>query len=103
MYRERAAALVDGLHRYAPDLRFTEPEGGFSLWIETDETGDEVALLRAALAEGVMIDPGSAFRAEPGDRIAFRVSFSHEPPARLDDGARRIARMWQRFMTPRGH
>jgi 2-aminoadipate transaminase len=96
-YATRAAALVEGLRRHAPMLRFTEPEGGFSIWIETDETGDEMALLEAALAEGVMIDPGGEFRPTPSQRIAFRLSFSHVEPERLGEGALRVAKMWERF------
>lgn len=96
-YAERASALVEGLRRHAPGLAFAEPEGGFSIWIETDEQGDELALLHTALASGVMIDPGNQFRPVPSQRIAFRLSFSHASPDELDEGARRIAKMWQRF------
>lgn len=96
-YAERAAALVAALRRHAPSFEFADPEGGFSIWIETDERGDELALLEAALAEGVMIDPGSEFRPAPSERIAFRLSFSHVAPGELDEAGRRIARMWQRF------
>ncbi|HEX5060814.1 MAG TPA: PLP-dependent aminotransferase family protein [Kofleriaceae bacterium] len=97
-YAERASALVTGMRRHAPMLEFTEPDGGFSIWIETDVKGDEVALLKAALAEGVMVDPGSEFRALPDERIAFRVSYSHVGPEQLDEGARRVARMFERFV-----
>lgn len=96
-YAERAGALVEGLRRHAPGLAFAEPEGGFSIWIETDEQGDELALLRTALASGVMIDPGNQFRPVPSSRIAFRLSFSHASPRELDEGARRIAKMWHCF------
>ena len=96
-YAKRAAALVEALHRYAPGLAFVEPQGGFSIWIETDERGDEVALLEDALAEGVMIDPGSEFRPEPTDRIAFRVCFSHVTTEQIEEGARRTARALYRF------
>jgi 2-aminoadipate transaminase len=97
LYARRADALVGGLRRHAPALRFTEPEGGFSIWIETDPRGNEYTLLEHALAEGVMVDPGSQFCAEPRNRIAFRLSFSHVAPEQLDEGARRIAKMFQRF------
>lgn len=97
-YADRAGALVAGLRRHAPALQFTEPEGGFSIWIETEETGDEIALLGAALAEGVMIDAGNEFRPVRNKHIAFRVCYSHASPEQLDEGARRIARMWQRFV-----
>lgn len=98
-YAARAAALIEGLRRYAPGLSATDPEGGFSVWIETDDAGDELALLETALAEGVMIDPGNQFRAEPRDTIAFRACYSHAAPEELAEGARRIARMWDRFAT----
>jgi 2-aminoadipate transaminase len=96
-YAERAAALVDGLRRHAPTLAFAEPHGGFSLWVETDERGDDVALVEAALAEGVMLDPGGEFRPTPSDRIAFRLSYSHVAADQLDEGARRVARALARF------
>jgi 2-aminoadipate transaminase len=96
-YAERAAALVAGLRRHAPHLAFAEPQGGFSIWIETDLAGDEYALLEAALAEGVMIDAGGEFRAQRRDQLAFRVCYSHVPPERLDEGARRVAAMLERF------
>lgn len=98
-YAERAAALVDGLHRHAPALSFREPEGGFSLWIETDVHGDELAMVETALAEGVMIDPGGEFCPEPSTRVSFRVSYSHVEPGVLDEGARRIAAMFERFAS----
>jgi 2-aminoadipate transaminase len=98
-YARRASALGDALRHHIPALTFREPEGGFSIWIETDATGDEVRLLKCALAEGVMIDSGSEFRPAPDERIAFRLSFSHVKPEQLDEGARRIARMWQRFVV----
>jgi 2-aminoadipate transaminase len=100
-YAQRADALVQGLRRHAPALRFTEPEGGFSIWIETDERGDELALLEAALAEGVMLDPGSEFRATANDCIAVRVSYSHVTPEQLDEAARRVARTFDRLRRQR--
>src|SRR5688572_28482434 len=40
-YERRAHALVEALRRRVPGLRFREPEGGFSLWVEFDEPGDD--------------------------------------------------------------
>ena len=92
-YAARAAAFSDALHRHAPALRFREAEGGFSIWIETDRTGDELALLRAALDGGVMVDPGFAFRPVPHAQMAVRASYSNAPIERLDEAARRLARV----------
>ncbi len=96
-YADRAHAMVEALHRHAPALRFPVPQGGFSIWIETDLRGDDVALLRAALADGVMIDPGTDFRPVRRANLAFRISYSHVPAEQLGEGGRRIARMLERF------
>jgi 2-aminoadipate transaminase len=103
-YAERAARLAEAL-RVHVGLPFVEPEGGFSIWIETDERAEprseqrcaELALLRAALAEGVMCDPGSAFRPIVSDRLALRVSYSNACSDRLAEGARRLAHALQRW------
>ncbi len=91
-YARRAGALVEAIRRHVPGVAFREPEGGLSLWLELADAGDELALVRAALAEGVMFDPGSLFRAQPSERVALRLSFAGEPPERLVEGARRVAR-----------
>ena len=96
-YAARAAALAEALRRHAPGLRFREPEGGLSLWAELDEGGDELALLEEALAAGVMIDPGSAFRPAPAATLALRISFSNAPPDVLAQGALRIAHALARW------
>lgn len=96
-YAARAAALADACRRHAPGLQFREPEGGLSLWAELDERGDELALLEEALACGVMVDPGSAFRPAPGATLALRLSFSNASPRALEQGALRIARALARW------
>jgi 2-aminoadipate transaminase len=98
-YAERAGILVEALERHLPDARFTAPEGGFSVWVELEEPGDDVALLEAAVAQGVSFDPGSMFR-PPADRarapLAFRLSFSASGPEDLVEGSRRLARVLDR-------
>jgi DNA-binding transcriptional MocR family regulator len=52
--------------------------------------------LRTCLDAGVMVDPGSAFRPEPADRIALRASYSNATSDRLAEAARRLARVLAR-------
>ena len=60
------------------------PEGGFSLWLEAPESGDEIALLAAAVRRGVTFDPGRMFRPSGrGSRIGLRVCFSGVEAAQL--------------------
>ncbi len=94
-YVVRAAALADALHTHLPFARFSEPEGGFSIWLELDDACDaagERALLAAAIAAGTSFDPGSMFRPSGATSpLALRVSFSHTPPEAFAEGARRLA------------
>lgn len=101
-YRVRAACLADALRHHVPGIRFTEPEGGFSIWIETDETGDDVALLEHAVAAGVCVDPGSSFRPRgTTGPVAMRASFSSTGPEKLIEGARRLGTAIERWRRDR--
>lgn len=109
-YAERCARLIEALRRYLPEAAFVEPEGGFSIWVETGEGGDDIALLEAAIEEGVVFDPGSAFRPGAGARggdterpLALRLSYSNAAPELYVEGARRLGRALavHRRRTPR--
>ncbi len=97
VYSARAARCLDALRRHLEGVAITEPEGGLSIWVETLDRGDDVALLESALNEGVTFDPGSSFRPVPTDRIAMRVTFSNVQPELFDVAARRLARALAQF------
>lgn len=94
LYQARAERLVASLRRHLPGWRAVAPQGGLSLWVETDLGGDDVDLLEAAVAHGVAVDPGGMFRAAPvaDAPTALRLSFSHAPCGQLDEAVRRLAR-----------
>ena len=96
-YARRADALVSALRSQVPALRFTEPDGGFSIWAETDRAADEVAFLEAALDAGVMVDPGSLFRVDASANLAMRLSFSSTPLDKFAEGTRRLSRALEKI------
>jgi 2-aminoadipate transaminase len=99
-YQARAARLCEALRRELPYARFAEPEGGFAAWVELDEPGDEIGLLGEAIAAGVTIDPGRAFRPRDAPSASsFRVSFSSAPIEDLAEGAHRLAVAVDRWLT----
>jgi 2-aminoadipate transaminase len=101
-YRRRAVRLARALRRRLPAWRFRMPDGGFSIWCETGEPGDDIALLEAAVAEGVTADPGRLFRADDASApVALRLCFSSAPVAALDDGVARVARAWDTWRRAR--
>jgi GntR family transcriptional regulator/MocR family aminotransferase len=47
--------------------------------------------MRRALSEGVLIEPGTPFYADPEEgRHRFRLGFSSIPAERIDEGVRRL-------------
>ena len=92
-YRRRAKNLVRALARRIPELRFAMPEGGFTVWAESDIEGDDAALLETAIAQGVSFEPGRIFRLDKrASPITMRLSFASEPTPRQIEGVDRLAR-----------
>jgi 2-aminoadipate transaminase len=110
-YRARAAALGRALRAHLPGWRFSDPAGGFAIWARADghpseRSGqrrvDEKAFLEAAADEGVMVDPGSMFRANRSvEPMAIRLCFSAARPTEFDEAVRRLARAWRRVRRDR--
>ena len=101
-YARRAARLHRAVRRLLPGWRTDEPEGGFALFVETDEPGDDAALLEVATAHGVSFDPGRTFRPdEAALPLALRLCFSFARSTDLDEGVRRLARAWDVYRRRR--
>ncbi len=64
-----------------------EPTGGLSLWVEGDRRRHAGRLAAAALARGVVIEPGTpCFLTRPAPSHYFRIGFSGIPLERIDQG-----------------
>lgn len=101
-YQARAARLVRAVRRHLPAWRCEEPEGGFALFIESAETGDDRVLLEVATRHGVSFDPGRMFRPDnAASPLALRLCFSYVRARDLDDGVRRLAQAWDQFRRDR--
>jgi 2-aminoadipate transaminase len=97
-YRARAERLVHAVRRHLPGWRCDEPEGGFALFLECDEPGDDLALLETATRHGISFDPGRVFRPDNGAApLGLRLCFSNASAHELDEGARRLARAWDAY------
>jgi DNA-binding transcriptional MocR family regulator len=87
---ERARLLGAALREHIPDARFTEPDGGYFLWVELPEDVDVDKLVPAATARGVAVVKGSDFLLE-GGRHALRLAYSAVTADQVDEGVRRLA------------
>jgi 2-aminoadipate transaminase len=87
---ERSRALADALRAHIPGVRFTEPDGGYFLWVELPEDVHVDRLVPAAAARGVAVVKGSDFLLDGGQH-ALRLAFSAVTVDRIGEGVRRLA------------
>jgi len=86
---ERASTLAASLRKHIPGVRFTEPDGGYFLWIELPDDVDAAAVVPAAAERGVAVVKGSDFLIEGGHH-ALRLAFSAVTTDKIDEGVRRL-------------
>jgi DNA-binding transcriptional MocR family regulator len=93
VYRARRDAMLSALRETMPaGVSWTEPKGGFFVWVTLPERIDTSAMLKRAVAEAhVAYVPGSAFFAHGGGRHFLRLSFSVTDEATIADGIARLA------------
>ncbi|SDY16590.1 DNA-binding transcriptional regulator, MocR family, contains an aminotransferase domain [Micromonospora pattaloongensis] len=87
---ERARVLAASLREHIPGVRFTEPDGGYFLWVELPTDVDVDKLVPAAAERGVAVVKGSDFLIE-GGRHALRLAYSAVTVDQIDEGVRRLA------------
>lgn len=87
---ERATTLAQSLRKHIPGVRFTEPDGGYFLWIDLPEDVHVDDLFPAATARGVAIVKGSDFLIEGGEH-SVRLAYSAATVDQIDEGVQRLA------------
>jgi 2-aminoadipate transaminase len=93
-YGERRDVMLESLARHFPEsVRWTRPDGGLFLWVELPEALRSEDLLDDALAIGTAFVPGAPFFVEPVRHNFLRLNFSNQPPARIEDGIARLAKV----------
>jgi 2-aminoadipate transaminase len=92
-YKRRKEAMHAALREHFGDIaRWTDPEGGFFLWVTLDNGVDATELFDRALAEGVAFIPGAAFSPSGRFTDALRLCFASTPPDRIHEGVARLRR-----------
>ncbi|WP_254863254.1 PLP-dependent aminotransferase family protein [Halovivax gelatinilyticus] len=91
-YADRRDAILAALATHMPDeATWTEPDGGFFVWLELGDDVDTDALLEEAIDAGVTFLPGSMFYPNDGGENALRLSFSYAEPDEIDVGIGALA------------
>jgi 2-aminoadipate transaminase len=87
---ERATTLAASLRARIPGVRFTEPDGGYFLWIDLPDDVDVAKVFPAAAERGVAVVKGSDFLIEGGHH-SLRLAYSAVTTDQIDEGVRRLA------------
>ncbi|MGE5244649.1 MAG: PLP-dependent aminotransferase family protein [Betaproteobacteria bacterium] len=91
-YQEKRTAMEAALHRELDGMvSWTQPKGGFFLWVALPGPIDTDALLTRALEHGVVYVAGSAFFVDGRASRYARLSFSAPSAERIQEGVRRLA------------
>jgi 2-aminoadipate transaminase len=92
LYRDRRDAMLDALTEHMPaGVRWTEPRGGFFVWVTLPPGLDSKAMLPSAIGARVAYVPGTGFYADGGGRTNLRLSYCYPTPERIREGVQRLA------------
>ncbi|MFN8202208.1 MAG: PLP-dependent aminotransferase family protein [Solirubrobacteraceae bacterium] len=94
IYRERKEAMQQALGEAfaGTGTRWTDPDGGFFLWVTFPEHVDTTARFPEALQQGVAYIPGSAFGVANRFESSVRLCFASTTPERTREGIERLRR-----------
>jgi 2-aminoadipate transaminase len=91
-YADRCAHMLDALETEMPaDVTWTEPDGGFFVWVEVPDTVDTSEMLSDAAEAGVTYLPGSMFYPDEGGESSLRLSFTFVKPPAITEGIQTLA------------
>lgn len=90
LYSTRRDALLAALDRYMPpEVRWTQPLGGFFVWLTLPERLNGAAVKRQAAERGVLVASGEGFFVNPDDHKNYlRLTYSFAALADIDKAVR---------------
>jgi DNA-binding transcriptional MocR family regulator len=92
LYRARRDAMLGALERHMPrGIGWTVPAAGFNVWLTLPAGVSAQRVTARAAANGVLVLAGGPFFAQRDPDSALRLTYSDNPPDRLDEAVRRLA------------
>ncbi|MDQ6603126.1 MAG: PLP-dependent aminotransferase family protein [Chloroflexota bacterium] len=92
VYRSRRDAMIGALKSEMPEgVEWTEPEGGFFVWLTLPEGMDAVAIQPEAAAHGVDYMPGTVFFPDQQGRRNIRLAYSFTDEETIQRGVKTLA------------
>ncbi len=90
-YRSRRDVMLDAIEEHFPDgALWTNPAGGFYVWVTLPPWVDTKAMLAAAVERRVAYVPGTAFYPDGRGGNQMRLAFCYPPEDRIREGIARL-------------
>ncbi len=88
-------AMVSALkEHFGPAAKLSVPRGGIFMWVTLPDAVDTTRLAEVALAEGVAINPGAEWSADPNSgRHSLRLCFGNPSSDTIREGVARLAKI----------
>ena len=97
VYQERAQVMLEALEReMPPGTTWTQPTGGFYVWLTVPRGMDTSDLLAKAINHKVAYVPGRGFYANDEGGNQMRLCYSFPPPDQIREGAVRLGELLHR-------
>lgn len=94
MYRGRRDAMLEELARQMPDgVTWTQPKGGFFVWLTLPDGIDAQAMLPRGVNARVAYVPGAAFYVDGQGTNNIRLSYCFPTAERIREGVRRLGKV----------
>lgn len=102
-YRSQRDSLIAALDKHLGDaVEYTEPGGGFFVWLRFKQNIDTGELVRYAAEKGVSFIDGRQFYLNPDDGAQYaRLSFSYCESDALELGVARLAEAYSAYLAER--
>ena len=92
VYRRRRDATLEALAQFMPqEVQWTNPEGGYCIWVTLPEEVDRTDLYRSALSRGIAYTPGDVFLSEPAKGGHMRLCFASRGESVIRDAVAMLA------------
>ncbi len=97
-YARKKAIMTSALKKHgSPLLEWSEPKGGYYVWVNLKEGLSSRALLMELFSQGVAYLTGEIFFPDGKGQEWFRLNFTYPEEAQIEEGIKRIGRALQRI------
>ena len=86
-------------HFWGDDIRYSNPNGGLSLWVEFTSSIDSLRLYKQALTHQILITPGTLFSVERDFSNFMRLSFCHPTKGQRETALQQLQALSQQAKT----